>query len=309
MPTVPDRTKIKVLIVEPDFTSAKSIVATLGEVGFTPAMILRANGLHDAVDVLRENKISVCLVNAVLDGAYSAHDLINLTLKMPTSPPVIVMSSTDDLQFDEDSQRLGAALYILKREVTAASLERLIRYTVGQHQNAADQTFAAQYDKLTGLLRQSAFMDRLTQALHRADRSKQPVCVARIDLQNFESINTAHGHDTGDVVLQAIAHRLESKIRKTDTPARFGGDEFAFFLENFGTVDNAGHVIQKLLLGLKAPVHVEGQAFTVPVAIGVAFYPTHGGETDSLCHRADVALQIARSAAAKSGQSEVIAAD
>lgn len=309
MPTIPNRAKLKVLIVEPDFASAKMIEALLRESGFTPSMILRVIGLHEAADALRKNKISVCLVNAVLDGACSAHDLIDLSLKMPTPPPVIVISNTDDLKFDEAGQQLGAAHYVLKREITAAGLERLIRYTVGQHQNTTNQTFAAQYDSLTGLLRQSAFMDRLTQALHRANRSQHPVCVARLDLQNFESINTTHGHDIGDVVLQAIAHRLESKIRKTDTTARFGSDEFACLLENFGAIDSAVHVIQKLALGLKAPVHIEGQTFTVPVAIGVAFYPAHGEEADSLIHRADVALQSARVAAASSGQSKIVTAD
>lgn len=309
MITVPERTKLQILIVEPDFTSAKVLEALLQEGGFTPETILRVNEFHQAINALRENRISVCLVNSSLGDAYSANDLIDVTFKLPASPPVIVISSTDDLNFDKAAQKRGAAHYALKREITAASLERLIRYTVGHHQNATNQAFAAQYDSLTGLLRQSEFMDRLTQALHRADRSQHPVCVARLDLQNFEAINTAYGHDTGDCILQAIAHRLESKIRKTDISARFSGDEFACLFENLSTTDNASLIIQKLALGLKAPVHVEGQTFTVPVAIGVAFYPTNGEKADSLLHRADVALQAARVAAARSKQSEIIIAD
>lgn len=308
MAVVIDRSKLTTLIVDPEFRSAKQIETAMREAGYPASAIIRAADLHGAVDVLRENRISLCLTSADLGDSYTACDMIDRTLKMPRPLPVIVFSDTDDLEFDAECEKRGAAHFLIKREMTASALDRVIRYTVAHYRREADQAFAANHDKLTGLLRQVAFNERITQALHRSDRSENPVCIARVDLQKFESINASHGHDIGDAVLKAVAHRLVSKIRKTDIAARFGSDEFAILLENFGAEENALSVIQKLALGLKAPILIEGQTFTVPVAVGVSFYPAHGVEADSLLHRADVALQSARDAASASQKSEIVAA-
>lgn len=308
MSLVPDRAKLSILIADPIFESAKTIEATLREGGFAARLITRVSGLHEAVDALRGKRISVCLTNKTLDESHTAHDLIARTLKMPTPPPVIVMSDKDDMTFDESCQIRGAVHFILKREITVANLERLIRYIAGQHQKTTDQAFAAQFDRLTGLTLQSAFMDRLTQAIHRSDRSENPVCIARLDIRDFESVNTTYSHNIGDMVLKAVAHRLESKTRKTDTVARLGGDEFACLLENFGPTNNAINVLRKLVLGLKAPIRIDGKTFDVSIAIGVAFFPNNGAEPDRLMHQADIALQSARVDVSNTDQSALVIA-
>jgi len=298
-----------VLVVMPDTTLARTVETTLKDAGFDPGAISRASGIHDSMDALRKESISVCLVHDTLQDNLTAFDFIDRMIKMEPSPPVIVMAATSDIELDQECQRRGAAYFIDLRTLSANELERAIRYSVAHARQVNDLKYSAVHDKLTGLINRSAFLQRLEEALFRSHRSESSVCVACIDLQRFEHINEEHGHDMGDKVLQAISNRLKSSIRRTDMVARFGSDEFGCMIENFGRDDNAVEVIKKIMLGFKVPVRIDGQSFDVGAAAGIALHPKDGDTPDMVIHVADSALAQARAMAAETGETVYIFAD
>ena len=148
----------------------------------------------------------------------------------------------------------------------------------------------ATHDGLTGLPNRSLFMDRLEQAIHRAQREGTTVAVIFLDLDNFKAINDAHGHRRGDAILKLMADRLSNSVRQTDTVARFGGDEFVIVMTD---VSDRGAVValaEKLNQALAAPCPIEGVDIALRASIGIALYPDHATELEALLGLADEAM-------------------
>jgi diguanylate cyclase (GGDEF)-like protein len=150
-------------------------------------------------------------------------------------------------------------------------------------------------DTLTALPNRAMFLDRLQQAVLTARRTNDPVSVMMLDLDRFKVINDSLGHTAGDQVLREVAHRLRELLRDSDTVARLGGDEFAVLLPT-GTSDGVAIVAQRILRTLEAPIMLEGQPVDIGASIGVACFPEHDDEGDSLLRHADVAMYVAKRA-------------
>jgi diguanylate cyclase (GGDEF)-like protein len=150
-------------------------------------------------------------------------------------------------------------------------------------------------DTLTTLPNRAMFLDRLKQAVLTARRTSDPVSVMMIDLDRFKVINDSLGHAAGDQVLREVADRLRELLRDSDTVARLGGDEFAVLLPT-GTADGVAIVAQRILRTLEVPIMLEGQPVDIGASIGVACFPEHDDEGDSLLRHADVAMYVAKRA-------------
>lgn len=148
----------------------------------------------------------------------------------------------------------------------------------------------AYHDALTGLPNRLMLRDRIGQAIARAQRNPTRLAVLFIDLDRFKAINDTHGHRTGDRVLCSVAERIREQVRKTDTVAREGGDEFIVLLEQVGTPEHAASVAGKLLKRLGAPYLVDGRAMHCSGSIGVAMYPEDGADAEALIKHADAAM-------------------
>jgi diguanylate cyclase (GGDEF)-like protein len=164
-------------------------------------------------------------------------------------------------------------------EQTRASEERF------QHQ--------AQHDSLTGLPNRMLLQDRLTHAISHAQQKADPVSLLVLDLDRFKEVNDSLGHHAGDRLLQEVSRRFNASLRSTDTVARLGGDEFAVVLP--GADAAAGGVAAaKLLHVLEKPVFLEGTLLPLGASIGLATFPTHGADADTLLRRADIAMYAAK---------------
>ena len=119
-------------------------------------------------------------------------------------------------------------------------------------------------DALTGLANRALFMQRLEKALTRVRRHGDPAAVLFIDLDDFKPINDRLGHEVGDRVLVHASERIRSALRESDTPARFGGDEFAVLLEDLGDEDDPQLVARRILEALARPE--DGAAWAQPLA-------------------------------------------
>jgi len=161
---------------------------------------------------------------------------------------------------------------------------------------AREKEHQALHDVLTGLANRALFNDRLFQALRVAEREKHGVAVMIMDLDRFKEINDTLGHQSGDKVLQETARRLTRTLRETDTIARLGGDEFALLLPNVPDPAVCLNVADKIRHALNQPFIVAGLTLDVRTSIGVAMFPSHGKDPETLIQRADIAMYLAKSA-------------
>lgn len=150
--------------------------------------------------------------------------------------------------------------------------------------------YKAYHDGLTGLPNRALFLDRVEMALARAQRLKRQIAIMFIDLDDLKVINDTLGHSTGDSLLKMLADRLTSVLRREDTVARVGGDEFLVLLPDVASEPDAAAVAQKVLVQLTEPFHVEEDELHVTPSIGVAVFPQDGADGESLIRNADGAM-------------------
>jgi diguanylate cyclase (GGDEF)-like protein len=152
----------------------------------------------------------------------------------------------------------------------------------------------ALHDALTGLPNRTLLGDRLDGAMARADVSGNRVAVLFIDLDDFKLINDSLGHEAGDDLLRAVAHRLRAFVGDTDTAARLGGDEFVVLLEHLTCDEEAAEAAQRLANSLQSPVSMAGRDVVVTASIGVALRAAGQGSADQLMRDADLAVYRAK---------------
>jgi diguanylate cyclase (GGDEF)-like protein/PAS domain S-box-containing protein len=153
----------------------------------------------------------------------------------------------------------------------------------------------AHHDALTGLPNRSLIGDRLEQSIAHAERNRESVLVAFIDLDSFKLVNDTLGHNAGDELLKEVAGRMVGCVRREDTVGRFGGDEFVLVLPHVS--DNPQMlmpVLNKILESVVQPIMLEGQKMQVSCSIGVAIYPRDGRDADTLMMHADAAMYRAK---------------
>ena len=163
-------------------------------------------------------------------------------------------------------------------------------------QVAAEMSRLANFDPLTHLPNRRLFQDRLRMSITQARRANTRFSLLMIDLDNFKPVNDQYGHSVGDLLLTAIASRMQKCLRESDTLARVGGDEFVAILPIINDVKDATGVADKILKTLSSPFRLSAGEITVSIScsIGVVIYPEHGNYEDSLLKSADDAMYIAK---------------
>jgi diguanylate cyclase (GGDEF)-like protein len=152
----------------------------------------------------------------------------------------------------------------------------------------ADALLEALKDPLTGLLNHRAFQERLAEELRRAERTGLPVSLVAVDIDDFKTINDAHGHAAGDEALRAVAAALRDELRAADLCGRVGGDEFTLALVD-ADVGDADLIVERVRTRLaNAPR-------PLTLSAGIVAYPRHGTVQDELLHLADGAMYWAKS--------------
>lgn len=155
--------------------------------------------------------------------------------------------------------------------------------------------YLASHDALTGLPNRLLFNDRLKHAIDRSSRSQSELAVIFIDLDNFKHINDTLGHGVGDDFLKIVSQRLLSCVRKEDTVARIGGDEFIIMMEHFSTSGDVAGIARKMLDAFKLPIEIDANTLDVTLSIGISMYPADGRDADTLIKHADIAMYRSKS--------------
>lgn len=147
--------------------------------------------------------------------------------------------------------------------------------------------YLALHDELTGLPNRRLFQDRLGSAIERARRLGTQAALLSVDLDHFKQVNDTFGHHTGDLVLARVGGVLSARVRRSDTVARTGGDEFSIVLEEPTSHDDAESVSKSLIQLLSEPLSVGEHVVIVGASVGMAIFPDDAGDPDALSIAAD----------------------
>ncbi|HEX2039699.1 MAG TPA: EAL domain-containing protein [Acidimicrobiales bacterium] len=152
----------------------------------------------------------------------------------------------------------------------------------------------AMHDALTGLPNQLLFEDRVAQALAQAGRTGGRAGLFFVDLDRFKKVNDSLGHDFGNELLKQVAGRLLGAVRKGDTVARMGGDEFTLLVSGVRREEDATVVASKVLDAFRAPFVVGDHELFMTPSVGIALYPGDGMRYETLLKHADIAMYRAK---------------
>ena len=152
----------------------------------------------------------------------------------------------------------------------------------------------AQHDPLTGLPNRALYDDRLSQAVERNRRHREPFALMCLDVDHFKPVNDTHGHAAGDRLLRAFAERLRESVRAEDTVARLGGDEFAVIAQGPIAPPHAACVAEKIVAAMRPPFDLGNVSASVTTSVGVAVAQDVDATADALASAADAALYEAK---------------
>jgi diguanylate cyclase len=251
--------------------------------GFDNASQVRAD-IAELLDPDEHERVAAA-VKGVFSGDASSLRL-DTRLNRRDGTVVSVSASVSVVREPDGRPRFGIVMVQDESERKAAE-EALVRQSeLNQHQ--------ALHDGLTGLPNRTLFRDRIEQALAIAGREDGQVAVAMLDLDRFKDVNDSLGHHAGDALLVEIGKRLRGMLRSTDTVARLGGDEFGLLISKPTSERDVAVVIEKIQAALEQPVMVDDLALPAEGSIGIAMYPKHGDDVDTLLRHADVAMYAAK---------------
>lgn len=215
--------------------------------------------------------------------------------------PIVVLAPRDDEALSVRTMQLGVQDFVVRGKFNPALLIRSLRNAADRHRKLNALKSARQYDRylathdsLTGLPNRQAFFDRLAVARAHAARYHLQFAVLFLDLDGFKQVNDRFGHVTGDDVLQSAAKRFAGCIRKSDTVARFGGDEFTVILGEVTAHKDIAIVAKKILAALSEHFMIMNHAIVIPASIGIAVYPRDGESVERLVERADQAMYVVK---------------
>ncbi len=179
----------------------------------------------------------------------------------------------------------GSIFVVIVVRLSRSAIDNIKRIAAVERHNAL-------HDDLTDLPNRTLLLERINQLILHAKRDLRPLAILVMDLNRFKEINDALGHHYGDFLLQKVAERLQEVIRESDTLARLGGDEFSVALD--ADTEQAKIVSRKISEALQRPFVIEGHSLNIGISIGIAIYPTHGNDCDTLLQHADVAMYSAK---------------
>lgn len=231
--------------------------------------------------------------------------LINGATRQPCINPV------DHVLLQDRPMGLSANTILVRRDGSEAAIEdstapvhnwagKIVGAVMVFHDVSAAKAMSikmahlAQHDFLTNLPNRVLLTDRLSQAIRTAKRRNMQIAVLFLDLDNFKNINDSLGHEIGDNLLKAIAARLLSSVRESDTVSRQGGDEFVILLSVNDNIERISLISSNILCKLKAPFSLKHHKLYISASMGISIYPYDGGESDILIKNADTAMYYAK---------------
>lgn len=290
-----------VLVADDDRLVREKVGALLRGRGYTVELV--GDGAA-ALERAAKGDVGLFLLDVLmpgLGGLEACRLLKSLARDREAFWPVVLLTAQNDNDSRVQGLRLGADDYVGKpfdeRELLAR-VDGLLRIRA-MHDDLATAKqrleALAVTDELTGLYNFRYLSTRLREELKRAERHREPLACAMLDVDRFKRINDDLGHDVGDLVLREVARRVRGAVREIDVVARYGGDELLLILPSTpfsGALTVASRVWNDVRV---APIRANGQELRVTTSIGVALYPSRDvTDAEALLRAADQALYQAK---------------
>jgi two-component system cell cycle response regulator len=289
----------RVLLIEDNPADARLIVEILTDASAGKVESQHVDRISAALKCLGEQKFDVILLDLTLPDGDGLGTVVRICAANPQMP-VIILTGLEDNALALAAVQAGAQDYLVKGQVDGSEIARAIRYAIERKLLEQRMQHLATHDTLTDLPNRRLFQDRMTHALEHARRSRKgkndkwEMAIMLLDLDNFKSVNDTLGHAQGDLLLQAVADRLQKPIRKSDTLARMGGDEFTLIFENVTGTQDAEILAGKLQAVFSQPFQLDEHILKITASIGISLYPGDGEEAEDLLKYADIAMYRAK---------------
>lgn len=256
-------------------------------------LITQAQTVADAARELADHG-STCVLLNVPRGQGAPIATIDALGAAEPMTPIIVLADDNDAELGVAAVRAGAQDYLHASELTPAALHRAVRYAVERKRSEVELSRQALHDPLTELPNRALFLDRLTVALDRSQRTGTPVCLLFLDVDTFKQVNDTLGHSAGDALLTVLADRFRGLLRPMDTVARFGGDEFTFLLEGLESEREAMLVAERISHSASQPLSIGEHELSVAVSIGISMVTDPSSSVEEVIRDADAAMYRAK---------------
>jgi diguanylate cyclase (GGDEF)-like protein len=274
------------------------------------ANIVSAESGKQALRAIRDNEDHIALIlldvqMPVMDGFELAR-LLHENEKTRSIPIIFITANQDDAHIEE-AYLAGAVDYIQKPIRKTALLSKVSVFLdlwslrFGLEQEIEQRRLAehrvehlATHDPLTNLPNRRGLYEELNELIYRSKRYRYSSAVIYVDLDGFKNVNDHFAHEAGDKLLAQVAANFKKIVRQTDSVARIGGDEFIVLITD---IDRETTLITKIesLLGVASkPIEFNGHKISVSASIGIALYPEHGDNAETLLHHADQAMYQAK---------------
>lgn len=282
---------LKLLIVDDDDVDRERLRRMLSKSDIETD-ILEASSVEDSMAYLKDGDFDCVIVDYRL-GLNSGLTLLNnIRTILEKRCAVIMVTGLGDEEVAAQAMRLGASDYLLKNQLQSSQLIRAIISSVHRAELEKKLHDMAHYDSLTGLASRPLLLEHLQHAIVNDDSA----AVAFLDLDNFKPVNDNYGHDTGDYVLVTIANRLKDMMRKCDTLARIGGDEFVLLLHGVSSKEECSTFLNRSIELINTPIELKEFDCHVQVSasIGVALVTNDKLDADTILRRADQTMYQAK---------------
>ena len=294
------------LIIDDEWQIRSLLIDLLGSV----YRCSEAASAEEALTALSHESFDL-VISDIDMGGMSGLELVPRVHSLAPDTVVVMISGNQDIEFAIKALRAGAFDYITKpidiRHVEA-SVERALKHAALLkekrlykeqienllQQRTAEVDWLAYYDTVTQLPNRALFEDRLAQAVAIARAKDQSLAVLFISLDQFKKVNDSLGHGPGDSLLREFGERLKSCINKSDSVARFGGDEFALLRTQIEGTKDVMETIGLLSKVLKFSFDLPGQELFGTASVGISMFPFDGDDSQTLLKNAGAALYKAK---------------
>jgi diguanylate cyclase (GGDEF)-like protein/PAS domain S-box-containing protein len=279
---------------------AESIIDTVREPLITLDQDLRVISVNRSFYDVFKVKPEETVGQLIYDLGNKQWDIPKLRELLETILPQ--KASFDNYEVEHDFATIGRRIMLLnarqieRRRGKARIILLAIEDITTRREMEQEIKRLAYHDPLTSLPNRMLLTDRLSMAKIQSDRNRKKLALMMLDLDRFKEINDTLGHHIGDLLLQVVAEKLTGLLRKEDTVARFGGDEFVLVLPEQKDVQTALEVARKIINTFRNAVVIEGHTLIITGSIGISLYPDHGRNIDTIMKNADRAMYRAKQA-------------
>ncbi|MGE0787176.1 MAG: diguanylate cyclase [Sandaracinaceae bacterium] len=302
MASTEQREPALILVADDDRVTREYVSGLLRGRGYEVVAVDSGQG---ALEAARKRRPDLALLDVIMEpisGIDACRMLKSHSQRTEVFLPILLLTARTDIDSRVEGLRIGADDYICKpfdeRELLArvANMVAIKRMHDDVHAAKSRLERLAIRDELTGLYNYRYLQSRLSEEFKRAERYREPLSCAMIDIDHFKTFNDRFGHDVGDKVLKIVAERLVEAVREVDVVARYGGEEFLLVLPSThlaGALTVAERVWRAM--GQEPFLFGDDKSERITVSVGVALYPSRGvASRDALLKAADRALYRAK---------------